>query len=171
MYFCVFVCSVMCFITKNAIVRVVASQSAKVGLVMCVLSLVTGALWGKPTWGTYFSLDVRMVSMLITLLTNIGYVAIDDIQQKNPNADKILAIFGIFGAINIPIVKFSTEYWNTLHQPASIIRTGGVSISPEFLMPLAIMFAAMVVLCFLLTLCGTATFFIQKKIQRIGVNT
>ena len=103
------------------------------------LVLLTGSIWGKPTWGTYWVWDARITSTFILFIQYIGLLALRSSYSSHQTADQIVSILAIIGAINIPIIKFSVDWWNTLHQPASILRSGGVSISNEMLIPLFLM--------------------------------
>lgn len=107
---------------------VVAGRAVAVpGALFTALCLVTGSLWGRPTWGTYWEWDGRMTSMLVLLFLYIGYIALADAERERGGEGRITAIFGLLGAINIPIIRYSVEWWNTLHQGQSISFTGGGS--------------------------------------------
>lgn len=128
------------FVKRAVLFDVIALQSAKNGAIFCGLSLITGSLWGKSSWGVFWVWDARLTSMLCLFLAYCAYIVVNDLQEKNPEKHKVLLIFSFIGAINIPIIKLSVEYWNTLHQPASIMRKSGVAIDYVFLKPLFLMF-------------------------------
>lgn len=155
---------IILFIKKIVLFDFIALQSAKNGAIFCALSLITGSLWGKPAWGVFWVWDARLTSMLCLFLTFCAYIVINDLQENNPAKHKILLIFSLIGAINIPIIKLSVEYWNTLHQPASIMRRAGIAIDIEFLIPLLLMFCGFGFLHLLILTFGVAT---QIKQQRI----
>ena len=106
------------------------------GAAFTFIALASGALWGRPTWGTYWVWDARLTSMLILLFVYLGLAAFSRALEESGRGPRALAIATLFGAVNLPIVKFSVDWWNTLHQPASVLRSGGPSIHPSMLMPL-----------------------------------
>ena len=125
--------------TKPAQVSAIAAMEiGPVGAVATALCLATGSLWGKPTWGTYWQWDARMTSVLVLFFLYLGHImlirAFDD-QQRGYRAAAILALIG---AVDLPIIKYSVNWWNTLHQPASITLTGAPTIAPSLLWPLAL---------------------------------
>jgi heme exporter protein C len=114
------VASVMQLVWRHPLAAVAARAIAVPGAWFAFLCLVSGSLWGKPTWGTYWQWDARLTSMLILLFLYIAWIALDDAERERGGEGRIAAIFGIVGAINIPIIHYSVEYWNTLHQGQSI---------------------------------------------------
>jgi heme exporter protein C len=123
------------------------------GAVFTAICLATGSIWGRPTWGTWWEWDGRMTSMLVLLFLYFGYIALADASEDRTSVSRATAIFGMVGAINLPIIKYSVEWWNTLHQSASITLTGGSKIAPELLWPLGfttlgftLLFAAIVLM-------------------------
>lgn len=144
-YLMIGISSIAFIIWKNPLSVLIARCSAPIGVIFTLICLITGSLWGKPIWGTWWVWDARLTSMLILLFFYIAYIslynAFDDDRQKAGQMSSLLAILGL---INVPIVKFSVDWWNTLHQPASIIRSGGVSIDQSMLLPLMLVFAGYV---------------------------
>ena len=136
---------VLWFITRNPLFNVVARSIAQVGMVFTLMSLITGSIWGKPTWGVWWVWDARLTSMLILFFLYIAYIFLWQAISNKELASKISAALAIIGFINIPIIKFSVDWWNTLHQPASISKLSAPSIDESMLIPLFIMTAA----CFL----------------------
>lgn len=134
--------SVTGFITKAPLCHLLTKAIAPIGLSFTLISLITGSLWGKPTWGTWWVWDARLTSMLILLFLYIGYqllvTAFDD-QEKGLAAGAVIAMVGW---INVPLIKWSVDWWHTLHQPASIIRLAKPAIHWTMLVPLAFMAAA-----------------------------
>ena len=129
------VASLMQLVWRHPLAALAARAIAVPGAVFTFLCLVTGSLWGRPTWGTYWEWDGRMTSMLVLLFLYIGYIALGDADRQRGGEGRITAIFGLVGAINIPIIKYSVEWWNTLHQGQSI-GVSGSSIDNSMLWPL-----------------------------------
>ena len=124
----------------NPVCDLISKSAAPIGALFCFITLVTGSLWGKPIWGTWWVWDARLTSMLILLFFYFGYLILSHLtEQANDKAPAALAVIGF---INIPIVKFSVNLWNSLHQPASVFKLGGPSIHSSMLTPLMLMFAA-----------------------------
>jgi len=134
--------SAVFLIWKHPLAVIAAKAAAPVGLMFNGLALFTGSLWGKPMWGTYWVWDGRLTSVLVLFFLYLGYMALWQVMEDNQKAGKASSILALVGVINIPIIKFSVDWWTTLHQPASIIRSGGPSVSPEMLTPLFIMLGA-----------------------------
>ena len=113
--------------------------AAPLGAVFTFVCLVTGSLWGKPIWGTYWVWDARLTSYLVLFLLYLGIIAIRQTMDDTPRGARVAAIMTLVGLIDIPIIKFSVDWWNTLHQPASVFRAGGSTISGSMLWPLLVM--------------------------------
>ena len=126
-------------IWKMKLADVALQQAAPIGAWMTVIALVTGSLWGKPTWGTYWVWDARLTSMLILLFLYFGVIALGQANTNRDSAAKACAVLALVGAVNIPIIKYSVEWWNTLHQPATFSITGKASMAMEMWLPLLIM--------------------------------
>ncbi|MGK0444395.1 MAG: heme exporter protein C [Bermanella sp.] len=117
---------------------VVGKTIAPIGASLAVIALVTGAIWGKPTWGTWWVWDARLTSMLILLFLYMGVMAIYNAIESEEMANKAAAVLALVGSINIPIIKYSVEWWNTLHQPATITLTKKPTMAPEMFIPLVL---------------------------------
>ena len=130
------------WIWKHPVADLSAKAAAPAGACFCFLALVTGALWGQPMWGTYWVWDARLTSMLILFFLYLGYMAIWEAFDDQSKAAKAAAILVIIGAINIPVIKFSVDWWNTLHQPASVATMEGPKIHSSILTPLLLMAGA-----------------------------
>jgi len=117
---------------------------APVGCAFALITLITGSLWGKPIWGTFWVWDARLTSMLVLFLLYLAYIAVINAGDDFARSEKPASIIALLGFVNVPIVKFSVDFWNSLHQPASIVRMGGVSIDPSMMKPLIIIFFAYV---------------------------
>ena len=133
------VASLTQLVWRHPLAAVAARAIAVPGAVFTALCLVTGSLWGRPTWGTYWEWDGRMTSMLVLLFLYIGYIALSDADRERGGEGRITAIFGLVGAINIPIIRYSVVWWNTLHQGQSIDVVRGTSrIDSSLLWPLLV---------------------------------
>src|ERR1051326_7398297 len=113
--------------------------AAPIGAAFTFICLITGSLWGRPTWGTYWVWDARLTSVLVLFLLYLGVLALYRTVDDPSRAARAAAILTLVGAINLPIIKFSVDWWNTLHQPASVLRMGGTSLDKAFLIPLLVM--------------------------------
>lgn len=129
--------SLVYLVWKHPLAAVSARAAAVPGMVFTALCLATGSIWGRPTWGTWWEWDGRLTSMLVLLFLYFGYIALSQAVAREGVSPRIAAIFGLVGAINIPIINRSVVWWNSLHQPASI-SIGKSAIDPTFLLPLAI---------------------------------
>src|SRR5271163_4959264 len=124
---------------RHPLADVAAKAAAPIGAAFTFLALVTGSLWGRPMWGTYWEWDARLTSVLILFLMYLGLIALWRAVDDPSRAARAAAVLTLVGAINLPIIKFSVDWWNTLHQPASVFRLGGPSIAPALLWPLIVM--------------------------------
>jgi len=131
------IASLMQLVWRHPLAAYAGRAIAVPGALFTALCLVTGSLWGRPTWGTYWEWDGRMTSMLVLLFLYIGYIVLAEADRERSGEGRITAIFGLIGAINIPIIKYSVEWWNTLHQGQSI-GVSGSSIDGSMLWPLLI---------------------------------
>ena len=133
------VASAVALIWKHPLADLAAKASAPIGAGFTFLALVTGSLWGKPMWGAWWVWDARLTSVLILFFLYLGYMALWQSIEDGQKAAKAAAVLALVGAINVPIIKFSVDWWNTLHQPASVLRMDGPAIHPSMLWPLLIM--------------------------------
>jgi heme exporter protein C len=155
--------SLVSFIFKNKNFSLISKSLAPSGFVFNIIALVTGAIWGKPTWGTWWAWDARITSMLILALFYSMYLLSWKIFRKEEQAIKIASIIAILGAINIPIIKFSVDWWSTLHQSSSVQILSKTSIHTSMLIPLAIMTAAFTLFSILIFLMKYNTELIKIK--------
>jgi len=137
--------SILNIIFKIKIMPQLAKSLAPIGIIFTLISIITGSLWGKPTWGIWWVWDARLTSMLILLFLYVAYILSWKIINEYKKANLISSIIGIVGLINLPIIKFSVDWWNTLHQPSSLKLTSAPSIHYTMLIPLLIMFVGMTV--------------------------
>jgi len=132
------VASFVALVWKHPLADVAAKAAAPIGAGFCLVALVTGSLWGAPMWGTWWVWDARLTSMLVLFFLYVGYIALWSAIDEPERAAKAAAILALVGAVNVPIVKFSVDWWSTLHQPSSIMRMDGPSVDPTILWPLLI---------------------------------
>lgn len=128
------------------------------------LALITGALWGQPMWGTWWVWDARLTSMLVLFLLYIAYSVLRGAFDDEGRGARAASVLGLVGLINLPIVKFSVDWWNTLHQPASLLRAGGTSLDPAYLWPLLTMMAAYLALFLAVWLTAIRTEVIRRRV-------
>ena len=154
-------------VSRHALADVFCVATAPVGAVLVSLCLITGSIWGKPTWGAWWVWDARLTSVLIMFLIYCGYIVLRNAFDDHEKGGKAGAILLLVGAVNIPIVKFSVEWWNTLHQPASLFRKGGSAIAPEMLKPLLIMALAYSLFSAFLIFMRMRTVLMQRRIEAL----
>ena len=138
-YFALGLCALFYVVWRHPLADIAMRAMAPVGAVFALLTLVTGAFWGKPMWGTWWVWDARLTSMLILFFFYLGVIALANGFDRAERGSRPAALLALVGLINVPIVKFSVDWWNTLHQPASLLRSGGVSIDSAMLTPLLLM--------------------------------
>ncbi len=135
------------YIWKIKLADMAAACLAPIGASFCALALITGSIWGKPTWGTWWEWDARLTSMLILLFLYLGLIALREAIDSRDNGNRACAILAMVGVVNIPIIKYSVEWWNTLHQGTTIKVTEKSSMAPEMLIPLLISIAGIYLFC------------------------
>ncbi len=143
--FCYTALAVSCgvaLIWKHPLADLAAKATAPIGACFTFLALVTGSLWGKPMWGTWWVWDARLTSVLVLFFLYLGYMALNTAFDDPARGAKSSAILALVGFVNVPIIKFSVEWWNTLHQPSSVVKMGGPAIHSSMLWPLLLMGAA-----------------------------
>lgn len=161
------VASIAGFIWKHPLADVAAKSTAPIGAAFTFLALVTGSLWGKPMWGAWWAWDARLTSVLILFFMYIGYLALWSAIEDKIRAARIAAIACIVGFINVPIIKFSVDWWNSLHQPASVIRADGPTIHPAMLTPLLLMGLAYALVYASLLLIAVRAEIAERRIARM----
>lgn len=157
--------SLVSLVWRHVLADAAARAAAPVGATFAALCLITGSMWGAPTWGTWWEWDGRLTSMLVLFLTYLGYLALWSAIEDQQKAARLAAILCLVGAINWPIVKFSVDWWSTLHQPASVFRSGGSSIHASMLTPLLIMACAYGALFGALTLAGMRALIYRRRAE------
>jgi heme exporter protein C len=155
---------------RHPLADLAAKAAAPAGSCFTFLALATGSLWGRPMWGTWWQWgDARLTSMFVLLLLYLGYLAVWQAVSDPIRAGRIAAIVAIVGFINVPIVKFSVDWWSTLHQPASVFRMGGPTIHPSMLVPLGVMAAAYAMFFLALWLAAMKAEIIERRIQQMQI--
>jgi heme exporter protein C len=150
---------------RHPLADVAAKAAAPIGAAFTFLALVTGSLWGRPMWGTYWEWDAP--SVLILFLMYLGLIALWRAVEDPSRAARAAAILTLVGAINLPIIKFSVDWWNTLHQPASVMRLGGTSLDRAFLIPLLVMAAAFSLLFLTLHLAAMRNEILRRRVRAL----
>ena len=158
---CIAILSILNFIFKIKNLKLITKSITPIGLMFTCIAIVTGSIWGQPTWGTFWAWDARITSMLIMALFYIVFIVIHKFFDEDDKANKISSIVAVIGLINIPIIKYSVEWWSTLHQPASIKITGTSTIHSSMLTPLMLMFFVLIFL-----VCGLVFYKTRKTLKK-----
>ncbi|MET3352252.1 heme ABC transporter permease [Xanthobacter autotrophicus] len=159
--------SIGILVWRHPLADVAHKAAAPVGATFTALCLVTGALWGRPMWGTYWVWDARLTSMLVLLLLYLGLMALRAAIDEPNRAGRAAAVLTLVGFINVPIVKFSVDWWNTLHQPASVFRMGGSTIESSLLWPLLVCAIGFTLLFLALHMLGMRTEILRRRVQAL----
>jgi heme exporter protein C len=138
-YAVIAVASAVALIWKHPLAHIAAKAASPVGAAFTFLALFTGSLWGKPMWGTFWVWDARLTSVLLLFFLYLGHMALMNAFENPERGQKSAAVLALVGAVNLPVIKFSVDWWNTLHQPASVLRMDGPTIDSSMLWPLLIM--------------------------------
>jgi len=162
------ICSGSYLIWRYPIANMIARASAPIGAIFTTLCLLSGMLWGEPMWGTPWVWDARLTSMLVLLFLYIGYIAIGNAYENPEQGNKASAILALVGSVNLPIIKFSVDWWNTLHQP-SIFSMEGISLDSSMITPLFLMVIAFQSYYIILLLINVNTQIIDSKIRAISL--
>jgi heme exporter protein C len=152
---------------RHPLADVAAKAATPLGAAFTFLALLTGALWGRPMWGTYWEWDARLTSVLILFLMYLGLMALWRAVDDPMRAARAAAVLTLVGAINLPIIKFSVDWWNTLHQPASVLRVGGSTLDRAFLMPLLTMAAGFTLLFVTLHLAAMRNEILRRRVRSL----
>ncbi len=159
------IASFVSLVWRHALADVAARAAAPIGATFAAICLITGSFWGAPTWGTWWEWDGRLTSMLVLFIIYLGYIALWNAIEEEDRAARLAAILCLVGVINLPIVKFSVDWWSTLHQPASIMRSGGTSIDDSMIGPLATMAGAYFALSATLTIYGMRAAIFRRRVE------
>jgi len=150
---------------RHPLADVAARAAAPIGAAFTLMCLVTGSLWGRPMWGTYWVWDARLTSVLALFLLYLGVIALWRTIEDPTRGARAAAVFTLVGAINIPIIKFSVDWWNTLHQPASVLRLGGPTIHVSILTPLLTMVVAFTLLFLTLHIAAMRNEILRRRLR------
>src|SRR5712691_7179238 len=150
---------------RHPLADVAAKAAAPIGAAFCLLCLITGALWGRPMWGAYWVWDPRLTSVLVLFLLYLGVIALWRAIDDPDRAARAAAVLTLVGLVNIPIIKFSVDWWSTLHQPASVFRLGGSTIHPALLTPLLVMALGFAALFLALYLAAMRNEILRRRVR------
>ena len=160
------IASILNLIFKIKFMSLMAKSLAPVGCIFSLVSIVTGSLWGKPTWGIWWVWDARLTSMVILLLFYLAYIFTWKFVNNFEKANKISSVIGTIGLFNLPVIKYSVDWWNTLHQPSSITLTSAPTIHYTMLIPLIIMLLGMIIYSLIIFLMRYKTELMKFKLDR-----
>ena len=152
---------------RHPLADVAAKTAAPIGAAFTFLCLFAGSMWGRPMWGTYWVWDARLTSVLVLFLMYLGLIALWNTVEDPSRAARAAAILTLIGALNLPIIKFSVDWWNTLHQPASVMRLGGPTIHPAILTPLLVMTVAFTLLFVTLHLAAMRNEILRRRVRTL----
>ena len=159
--------SATALIWKHPLADLAARSTAPIGICFTFLALITGSLWGKPMWGTWWVWDARLTSVLVLFFLYLGYMALVNAFDDPARGAKAAAVLALVGFVNVPIIKFSVDWWNSLHQPASVLKLGGPSIHPSMLAPLLLMALAFTTYYFWVLLVRLRAEILSTKIRAV----
>jgi len=163
-YGAIALCSLLSLVWRHPLSDIAARAAAPLGALFTVLGLITGSLWGKPMWGTYWVWDARLTSFLLLLFIYLGYMALWNAIEDETRAARAAAILALVGAVNLPVIKFSVEWWNTLHQGESIVSG---KLAPVFLTPLLLMMAGYGLLFVTLWMVRIRTAILERRARNL----
>ena len=152
---------------RHPLADVALKTAAPIGATFTALALVTGSIWGKPMWGTWWVWDARLTSVFVLLLMYLGIIALTRALDDPARSARAAAVLTLVGFINIPIIKFSVEWWNTLHQPASVFRLDGPTIHPSLLWPLIVMALGFTLMFFTLHMMAMRNEILRRRVRAI----
>jgi heme exporter protein C len=169
-YLFVAVASAVALVWRHPLAEVAARAAAPIGAAFTLVCLVTGSLWGRPMWGAWWVWDARLTSVLILFFLYLGYIALVNAFDDPARGGRAGSVLALVGIVNLPIIKFSVDWWNTLHQPASVVRMGGPRIDISMLVPLLVMAAAFSLLFLALLMLRMRTELNERKAMALRLN-
>jgi heme exporter protein C len=164
------VASAAALVARHPLAEIAARAAAPIGAGFTFVCLVSGSLWGRPMWGTWWVWDARLTSVLVLFFLYLGYIALANAFDDPARGGKAASVLALVGVVNLPIIKFSVDWWNTLHQPASVMRLGGPTIALPLLVPLLVMAAAFTLLFATLLLLRMRTGLLERKVLALRFN-
>ena len=167
LYFSLALSCIFYLVWKHPLADLIANAIAPIGLIFSILTLITGSLWGKPMWGTWWVWDARLTSMLILFFFYLGFILLSNAFERKIDGSKTASVLAIIGLINLPIIKFSVDWWHTLHQPSSILRMDGPSIDKEMLFPLSLMMVGFSLFSLYLIIINVKRMLMEKKCEAL----
>jgi heme exporter protein C len=170
-YLFVAVASAVALVWRHPLADIAAAAAAPIGVAFTFVCLATGSLWGRPMWGAWWVWDARLTSVLVLFFLYLGYIALVNGFDEPSRGAKAGSVLALVGVVNLPIIKFSVDWWNTLHQPASVIRLGGPTIAISMLVPLLVMAAGFALLFLTLLMLRMRTALNERKALALRLNT
>ncbi len=164
------IASILNLVFKIKFVSLMAKSIAPIGCIFALISIITGSLWGKPTWGVWWVWDARLTSMLVLFFFYLTYIFLWNYVKNFEEANKLTSVIGIIGLFNLPVIKYSVDWWNTLHQPSSITLTSAPTIHNTMLVPLVIMLSAMIIYSLIIFLMRYKVEIIKIKVNKKNKN-
>jgi heme exporter protein C len=162
--------SMIGLVWRHPLAEVAARAAAPIGAAFTAIALFTGSLWGKPMWGTFWVWDARLTSVLILFFLYLGYIALHDAFDDPARGARAASILCLVGSVNLPIIKFSVDWWNTLHQPSSILRMDGPAIHPSMLWPLLVMWLAFLCYFVAVHILRTRAALAERRIRNLRLS-
>jgi heme exporter protein C len=164
------IASGVALVAKHPLADIAAQAAAPIGAAFTFVCLVSGSLWGRPMWGTWWVWDARLTSVLVLFFLYLGYIALVDAFDDSSRGARAGALIALVGVVNLPIIKFSVDWWNTLHQPASVMRLGGPAIYVSMLIPLLVMTAGFTMLFVALLLLRMRTLLFERRARALRIS-
>ena len=158
-------CSFFSIVFKHTLADIISRACAPLGACFTLATLITGSIWGKPTWGTWWVWDARLTSELVLLFIYLGHIFISNAYEDKRKGDRYAAILTLLGIVNLPIIKWSVDWWNTLHQPASISKFSSPNIDPSMMLPLFLMVFSFLFFFISLVLLRIKSEVISRKLE------
>jgi heme exporter protein C len=170
-YLFIAVASGVALVSRHPLAEIAGAAAAPIGAAFTFVCLATGSLWGRPMWGAWWVWDARLTSVLVLFFLYLGYIALVNAFDEPSRGARAGSVLALVGVVNLPIIKFSVDWWNTLHQPASVMRLGGPRIDPSMLAPLLVMAAGFSLLFVTLLLLGMRAALNERKALALRLNS
>ena len=170
-YLFIAVASGVALVSRHPLAEIAGAAAAPNGAAFTFACLATGSLWGRPMWGAWWVWDARLTSVLVLFFLYLGYIALVNAFDEPSRGARAGSVLALVGVVNLPIIKFSVDWWNTLHQPASVMRLGGPRIDPSMLVPLLVMAAGFALLFLTWLLVGIRTALNERKALALRLNS